>query len=338
MLAGPVLGNAIAIALQENMHKSTPLIPQEIYLLERYSSLEYFGRMRDEFAACVKAAEDALAEFMKSLPPDYRSRREFDQPDQVWGERVIPNLQWALQGLNEGYVLLSRGDADVLGMAGNVDTSFASMSRDYYVADWMPEPFRSIYLQHKSVAWAMSSNISHTQQGNWAMRDLTDSYHTGARGILDAPSSWPLYRLNPAIRVKTDDKVPQNGVYLPDAPNSCAEFLIEGYEAWEANVMNRPENPDDPSFSSQPTVWTLVERAADTGGGTGCGPQGESGSGKRRPNVPANQPCPEAGWWFTPAQANSRRYFKQDEVMPSVGGDYGDTYWQWSPDQSASTL
>ncbi len=58
----------------------------------------------------------------------------------------------------------------------------------------------------------------------------------------------------------------------------------------------------------------------------------------KRPNVLAGNPCPEVGWWFTPAQANSRRYFKQGEVMPSVGGDYGLTFWQWSPDQSAPTL
>jgi hypothetical protein len=319
------------------MHKPTPLIPQEIYLLERYSSLEYFGPMRDEFATCVKAAENALAEFMKHLPPDYRSQPLWKQPDAAWGETVIPNLQWALQGLNEGYIYLSRGDADALGMAGNIDTSFASIVRDYSW-DWMPEPHQSQYDRCMTIAWKMSSNISHTQQGNWAMGDLTDFYHTGARGILDAPPSWPLYRVNPAVRVKAGEKVPQNGVYLPDAANSCAEFLIEGCKAWEANVMNHPENPDDRSFSSQPTIWTLVERIADSGGGTGCLPQGDSANGKRRPNVPANTPCPEAGWWFTPAQGNSRRYFKQDEVMPSVGGDYGDTYWQWSPDQSAPTL
>jgi hypothetical protein len=29
---------------------STPLVPQEVYLLERYSSLEYFGELRDHFA------------------------------------------------------------------------------------------------------------------------------------------------------------------------------------------------------------------------------------------------------------------------------------------------
>ncbi len=59
---------------------------------------------------------------------------------------------------------------------------------------------------------------------------------------------------------------------------------------------------------------------------------------RTRPNVPANQPCPEAGWWFTPAKPGSRRYFKQGETMPAVGGDYGETFWQWSPDQSAPAL
>lgn len=59
---------------------------------------------------------------------------------------------------------------------------------------------------------------------------------------------------------------------------------------------------------------------------------------KRHPNIPAGQPCPEAGWWFTPAKPDSRRYFRQGEVMPALGRDYGDTYWQWSPDQSAPRL
>jgi hypothetical protein len=43
----------------------------------------------------------------------------------------------------------------------------------------------------------------------------------------------------------------------------------------------------------------------------------------------AGQPCPRDGEWETPAQANSRRSFKQGEIMPSVGGDYGQTIWQW---------
>jgi len=39
---------------------ASPLIPQEIYLLERYSSADYFGDMRDAWAAMVKHAERAL--------------------------------------------------------------------------------------------------------------------------------------------------------------------------------------------------------------------------------------------------------------------------------------
>ena len=323
------------------MLKPTPLIPQEIYLLERYSSLEYYERMRDAFEACVKAAENALAEFMKHLPPDYRSQPLRKQPDAVWGERVIPNLQWALRGLNDGFIVLLHGEADALGMAGNVESSFNGVTRDYDW-EWMSEPFYSEFNENKFLAWECSSNIFHTQQGNWKIGSLSHKYGS-ARGPLDAPQSWPIYRLNHAVTVKTDDKVPQNGVYLPDAPNSAAQFLIKGYEAWEANVQPTPDELTPSGYFKNPTIrqactWTLVERVADSGGGTGCGPQGDTGGAIRRPNVAAGQSCPEAGWWFTPAQANSRRYFKAGENMPSVGGDYGLTFWQWSPDQSAPKL
>lgn len=53
---------------------SAPLYPQEIYLLERYTSVEYFGAMRDAWQAMVDHVEDCLARFMVKLPADYRSR------------------------------------------------------------------------------------------------------------------------------------------------------------------------------------------------------------------------------------------------------------------------
>jgi Protein of unknown function (DUF3396) len=49
--------------------------------------------------------------------------------------------------------------------------------------------------------------------------------------------------------------------------------------------------------------------------------------------TPGGQPCPRAGWWFTPAQAGSRRQFVQGQEMPSVGGSYGVTIWQWDTGQ-----
>lgn len=47
----------------------------------------------------------------------------------------------------------------------------------------------------------------------------------------------------------------------------------------------------------------------------------------------AGQPCPREGWWFTPAKADSHREFKQGEVMPAFGTDYGATIWQWDEQQ-----
>ena len=53
----------------------------------------------------------------------------------------------------------------------------------------------------------------------------------------------------------------------------------------------------------------------------------------------AGELCPQSGWWFTPAKANSRRYIQQGIAFPAIeGSDYGTTFWQWSPDQSAPTL
>jgi len=108
-----------------------------------------------------------------------------------------------------------------------------------------------------------------------------------------------------------------------------------GYWSWEAAATVWVLKIDDSSFRDMRFYpRDLVDFARSLDGS----PLGNELSEKRRPNVPANLSCPEAGRWFTPAQANSRRYFKQGEVMPAVGGDYGQTFWQWSPDQSAPKL
>jgi Domain of unknown function (DUF1911) len=52
-----------------------------------------------------------------------------------------------------------------------------------------------------------------------------------------------------------------------------------------------------------------------------------------RLRVLGDEQCLKEGFWFTPARANSRQRFKQGEVMPVVGGDYGATIWQWDETQ-----
>ncbi len=63
------------------------------------------------------------------------------------------------------------------------------------------------------------------------------------------------------------------------------------------------------------------------------------GADSRPPGVPGGEPCPQAGWWLTPAKVGSRRYFKTSEVMPIIkGSSYGSTFWQWDIDQSSPKL
>lgn len=311
---------------------SAPLIPQEIYLLERYSSLEYFGELRDHFAIMLKAAEDALAEFMRHIPPDYRSWHLSRQPDVVWGERVIPNLQWVLDGLNKGYIRLSHGDLDALGLAANVGGAFSAINRDFSW-EWMPQPFADIADFENSEAWERALNIRPTALGEWLVGALTTRYKESNRGPLNPPASWPSYRLNHQVRVKTGDKVPRNGIYLPDLDGGCAQLLIEGYDAWPGAI---PDPPPDPRTSSAArkhfdTVWTLVERVADTGGGTPGDPDLITAGVRLR--CEADKACPREGWWFTPA-ASGRRHFTQGELMPEVTSDYGQTIWQWDETQT----
>ena len=98
--------------------------PQEIYLLECYSSPAYFKEMRDAFANMLEASEYALELFVNDLPFDYRTRPINRQPDIVWGERVLPNLRSTLDGLNVGYQELLKGDLAAIRYGGNVKSDF----------------------------------------------------------------------------------------------------------------------------------------------------------------------------------------------------------------------
>ncbi|MDR2187952.1 MAG: DUF1911 domain-containing protein [Azonexus sp.] len=117
--------------------------------------------------------------------------------------------------------------------------------------------------------------------------------------------------------------------------NQHDSYRFEGYWSWEAAATAWMLDIDDSTFRDMPFYpRDLVDFARALDGAVVGSPSPPS-----RPNVPANHPCPETGWWFTPAKAGSRRHFTQGSIMPDVEGSaYGATFWQWSPDQSAPTL
>lgn len=87
------------------------------------------------------------------------------------------------------------------------------------------------------------------------------------------------------------------------------------------------------SFTTKPAHWFYVEEIPD---------EFESVElPSRTLDVPLNvqrqiggEACKVAGFYFSPAQVNSRRYFRSGDLLPVLSPQYGETFWQWDPDQS----
>jgi hypothetical protein len=129
------------------------------------------------------------------------------------------------------------------------------------------------------------------------------------------------------------------GLYLPDVDNSFPTLLIKSDDELAGRARRASvTNPDGTDAGYRPCTWTLIERVADSGGGA-PGQNNSSGSDARVQRVPGGQACPLAGWWYTPAAANSRRYFNPGDTMPDIeGSSYGDTYWLWDANQNSPKL
>jgi hypothetical protein len=111
-----------------------------------------------------------------------------------------------------------------------------------------------------------------------------------------------------------------------------------GYWAFEAALVTVLWGIDDSSYRDHLVYpkdladWAREHRARTSPNDPSYFPSLE-GSPDRQAPVPGGEPCPEAGWWFTFAQSNSRRYFEKGEVMPIIkGSSFGDTYWQRTGD------
>jgi hypothetical protein len=312
--------------------------PQEIYLLERYTSLVYFGEMRDAWGGMIEHVETCLDRFVHNLPLDYRNRPLHEQPDIVWGERVLPNFRNTFQGLCDGYIRLSHGDTTAFGWA-NGPIGDSKGQYDFW-SGWMSDADEETYRNLLSAAVCCARNINSTEEARWNAGALVERYDPKVRGPLDAPAQWPQYRLVPSVHVATGAAVAQTGIYVPSLDNSCAQYLSPVLpNAPEGSVLIRMEDlfesdtkekyGEKPILEKHPCIWTLVERISDTGGKSTA----PTLIAKTAHRVPAGQPCPEAGYYFTPAHQDSRRKFAKGEIMPELNTQYGATIWQWDPRQ-----
>lgn len=313
------------------------LDPQEIFLLERYTSLQYLGQLRDNWHELLEFVESRLSQFMQNLPPDYRNRALPEQPDIVWGEQVLPNFRDTFDSLCSGYIKLSHGDLDGLNSAHGVRSDFKGQLE--FSAEWMGEEGVRTYRHLLSQALVRASNIISTLGAYWSAGTLSPGYTPEDRGPLDAPDTWPGYALDPSTTARTGQPPPRPGIYVPDQSNSSAQFLGPDIdEAPECSIFLGMQSLYIPGTSENygeealhqtaPCTWTLVKKVAHQRKITSLNAPQDF---QRR--VASGELCPEDGYYFTPAQLNSRRKFKRGETMPSLNSQYGATIWQWDSDQ-----
>lgn len=102
------------------------------------------------------------------------------------------------------------------------------------------------------------------------------------------------------------------------------EGTYVGYWAFEAGAVAFLYGIDDSKIDHMVYPKDLVEYARNHQ------PDNESQVAR----IDAGQPCSMTGYWFTPAQANSRRHFLQGETMPSFSDSkWGETIWYWSSEE-----
>ena len=114
-----------------------------------------------------------------------------------------------------------------------------------------------------------------------------------------------------------------------NSDDECSNRSPIPYECLRAHVGYDPVTTHAQSRAD--TTWTLVERIADSGGIPGTT---DETAASVRIRVEAGQTYPRKGYYFTPAKVDSRRLFKQGEVMSEFNAKYGATIWQWDQNQS----
>lgn len=236
--------------------------------------------------------------------------------------------------LNEGYIKRSHGDYEALGRSCGVTGDIRGQTMDY-PASWMDEvepgaeaKYYELLYKAGDLAWP----VDITSDGIWSPGNLTTDYEKVIKLPLNPPLTWPAYRLNRQVTVKSGGRVPQTGIYLPDVDNSFPTLLIKSDdpllgEANEASVVLDPAVSRKKGY--RPTRWTLVECISDASNLSTTPSLVENS----RLRVEGGHPCPQAGYWFTPAKPDSRRHFNEGELMPAFDSSYGSTIWQWDPRQ-----
>lgn len=112
--------------------------PQEVYLFEQITKIEFFENMRHYHRLFLDALEELLQMYMHNLPYDLRSKPLPYQVDATWGEIVLPNLRDTMSGIDEFYRKLKNGDMSYIAAGAGAIGSDRKGIREFWDG-WMDD-------------------------------------------------------------------------------------------------------------------------------------------------------------------------------------------------------
>ena len=320
-------------------------LSREAHLWYTITSAETMDRARDQ----LQAAVDIMIPQAKAHPfiADYA-------PVPYWGGR----MEELLRTYANARAMLVQGEyGEMIGWGGalmNIPRGLQEGNMNWMDADV------DVFMDKLNSAYSVCSRFNRALTQSQRLKD--DEYKTGALdwricvprdvGIpgdsiafyyedlfAECPVEIPEYSADKTVSCKTGDIVPWTGVWVPaDGMGKAAlAFARKHIQIMQPAypVISRDEETGWREFELVECTWHPVKPTGRMIPFPGPFRHDEEDEGVNGPlRCPAGQPCPQAGFWSTPADINSRRRFAQGEIMPALGGDYGATIWQWDVDQS----
>lgn len=307
------------------MH-SYSINPKEAYLLEQFSSLQFFETMRNNYRFFLDGLEELFEIYMHNLPYNLRSLPLPEQADINWGGTVLPNLRSTMDRIDIAYAKIKAGDFTYLRCTGEIRSNDKGMSE--FSPHWMDDlPVNKVRQcwDYYSIANQYASILESTYPTTWDKGFLAKEFpHLELFNNINVnlPESYPIYRINPEVKVKSKEKLIKAGIYICGDFDHKLKFLAASPEQGNGfaprYAMQNPETYENTYFE---TTWTLVERIADTGGSAET-IQAENLKGF------AGEICPCSGHWWSPVNQSEKRYFEQGEVFPEISNNaWGKTIW-----------
>lgn len=208
--------------LRESLEMAV-LHPLECYLLESFSSPEHFAVTRDAIIEWVDVHEAALARLQAILDPHERSKPHWQQGDIVWGHRLLPEIRLKRCDYINAYIQRVNNDPTAFNAVGTINFDDRCFSE--FRNGWMLEEERQCISVRRERASILDKRLAKTSNGNWNEGDFTYNGQDRIYRLNELPQRIPRYELDPSVRIKSDGRPKQMGVYLPDVSFAAAQWL-----------------------------------------------------------------------------------------------------------------